>query len=295
MLRQNMAFGEKMINLADRIKQHAGQFTPAEQRIAEILFSTNMLAGLETVAKLGEKARVSGPTVLRFASKLGFENFPEMQAYLRQDIENRLASPLDMYQRQSGGDKGTTLCAEAADIFSEGIQRSFDRIDIPTLNRVAALLADGSRAVYVIGGRFTHHLAEILWGHLHQLRPRAYALRGGVVSPRDHLVDIGRRDILIVFDIRRYQEDIIELAEFAKLRRATLILITDPLLSPIARIANHVITCDLDAPSPYDSLVPCMAVVELLIAAITRQASENGRQRIVEIEQIRHFGEQNKS
>ncbi|MDF0541404.1 MurR/RpiR family transcriptional regulator [Sphingobium sp. H39-3-25] len=278
------------MSFADRIKQHSDQFTPGEQRIAEVLFSTNLLAGLDTVVKLGERARVSGPTVIRFATKIGFDSYPDMQASLRLDIESRLASPLDLYERQSG--EGDTLSAQAADIFSEAIRRSLTRIDAATLDKVANLLADGSHAVYVLGGRFTHHLAEILWGHLHQLRPRAYVLRGGVVSPRDHLVDIGRRDVLVVFDIRRYQEDVIELAEFAKLRRATIVLVTDPLLSPIARIASHVLTCDLDAPSPYDSLVPCMAVVELMIAAITRAASEKGRERIVEIEQIRRFGEQ---
>ncbi|SER26119.1 transcriptional regulator, RpiR family [Sphingobium sp. YR768] len=278
------------LSFADRIKQHSDQFTPGEQRIAEVLFSTNLLAGLDTVVRLGERARVSGPTVIRFATKIGFDSYPDMQASLRLDIESRLASPLDLYGRQSG--EGDTLSAQAADIFSEAIRRSLTRIDAATLDKVANLLADGSHAVYVLGGRFTHHLAEILWGHLHQLRPRAYVLRSGVVSPRDHLVDIGRRDVLVVFDIRRYQEDVIELAEFAKLRRATIVLVTDPLLSPIARIASHVLTCDLDAPSPYDSLVPCMAVVELMIAAITRAASEKGRERIVEIEQIRRFGEQ---
>ncbi|WP_177185007.1 MurR/RpiR family transcriptional regulator [Sphingobium sp. YR768] len=278
------------MSFADRIKQHSDQFTPGEQRIAEVLFSTNLLAGLDTVVRLGERARVSGPTVIRFATKIGFDSYPDMQASLRLDIESRLASPLDLYGRQSG--EGDTLSAQAADIFSEAIRRSLTRIDAATLDKVANLLADGSHAVYVLGGRFTHHLAEILWGHLHQLRPRAYVLRSGVVSPRDHLVDIGRRDVLVVFDIRRYQEDVIELAEFAKLRRATIVLVTDPLLSPIARIASHVLTCDLDAPSPYDSLVPCMAVVELMIAAITRAASEKGRERIVEIEQIRRFGEQ---
>lgn len=280
------------LSFADRIKQHADRFTPGEQRIAEVLFSSNLLAGLDTVVKLGERARVSGPTVIRFAAKIGFDSYPDMQASLRQDIEGRLASPLDLYGRQGGGAGGDTLSLEAAEIFSQAIRKSLTRIDAVTLEKVAGLLADGSHAVYVLGGRFTHHLAEILWGHLHQLRPRAYVLRGGVVSPRDHLVDIGRRDVLVVFDIRRYQEDVIELAEFAKLRRATIVLITDPLLSPIARIANHVFTCDLDAPSPYDSLVPCMAVVELLVAALTRAASEKGRERIVEIEQLRRFGEQ---
>lgn len=274
--------------LADLIKKHSAEFTPAEHRISQTLFSSNMLAGLETGAKLADRARVSSPTVLRFASKLGFDGFPEFQAALRDEIEQRLASPLDHYDI---GGAGTSAIDEAAKTFSEGVTKTLGRIEQVTFDKVSEMLADGSRPIYIIGGRYTQHLAEILWGHLHQLRPQAHILREGVVAPRDHLVDIGRRDIMLTFDIRRYQQSTIELAEFAKLRRTTIILITDPLLSPISRIATHILTCDLDSPSPHDSLVPGLALTETLIAGATRAAGEAGRQRIIEIEQLRSFGE----
>ena len=279
------------MTVADRIKQFAPSFTPAEHRIAQTLFTTNMLAGLEPGARLAERARVSSPTVLRFANKLGFEGFPEFQAALRAEIEQRIASPLDSYDQRGLGRSDSAMIAEATQIFADGVGRTLGRIDQALFDRISTMLADGSRPAYVIGGRYTQHLAEIFWGHLHQLRPRAHILREGVASPRDHLIDIGRRDVLVMFDIRRYQPSTIELAEFAKLRRATIILITDPLLSPIARIANHVLTCDLDTPSPHDSLVPCLALTEALVAGITRAAGEGGRQRIIEIEQLRSFGE----
>ena len=275
------------MNLAELIDSRGGKLTPAEQRLVEILFSTNLLAGLDTVARLAERAHVSGPTVLRLAAKLGFDSFPDFQDFLKQQIETRLASPLESFSRQSAnGDEGA-ITSVAAQIFAEGITRSLDRMEATTLNAVAELLADGSRPVSLIGGRFTHHLAEILWGHLHQLRPRAHILRGGVVTIKEQMVDMGRRDILVVFDIRRYQDDIIEIAEIAKRRRATIILITDPLLSPIARFANIVMTCNLDSPSPYDSLVPGMAVLEVVVAEVILRARYSRRRRVAEIEQLR--------
>jgi DNA-binding MurR/RpiR family transcriptional regulator len=279
-----------LTTLADRIAAASSEFTPADRRIDEILFSTNMLAGLETVARLGERARVSGPTVLRFVTKLGFSSFPEFQEALRSDIESRLASPLDLYAQPGRDPDPDSLAAHAAETFDAGVRRTLARLEPAVLDKVVEILADPSRTIYLVGGRFTHHLAEIFWGHLHQLRPRTRVIRQGVVSPRDHLVDIGRRDVLVVFDLRRYQADTVELAEFVKLRRATVILITDPLLSPIARVANHVLTCELDAPSPYDSMVPCLALVEVLVAAVMRACGDDARQRIVEIEQLRELG-----
>jgi DNA-binding MurR/RpiR family transcriptional regulator len=274
-------------NLAVRIRTLGDSLTPAEQRIIDILFSSNLLAGLDTVAKLAARARVSGPTVLRLAAKLGFESYPGFQDFLKGEIEVRLASPLQQLGSKKSKTLGGSLATEAETVFSGAIRRTLSRIDDATLKRVTALLIDPSRSISLIGGQFTHHLAEILFGHLHQLRARTHILRNGVASLQEQMVDIGRRDVLVVFDIRRYQEDIIRLAELAKQQRATIVLITDPLLSPIARSANIVLTCDLDSPSPYDSLVTCMVVVETLVAALTRATNDRSLRRLTEIEKLR--------
>jgi DNA-binding MurR/RpiR family transcriptional regulator len=274
------------IALAERINSVSNSFTPAERRIAQILSATNMLAGLETILKLSQRANVSGPTVLRFSTKLGFDGFAAFQDAVRLDIESRFTSPLDQYARATAPQRDGPV-KRALEAFQGGVERTLRRLDESLLARIATLLSDPRRPVYLIGGRFTHHLAEMLWGHLYQIRPRAHILRSGAVGVQDQLVDAGRGDILVVFDVRRYQADTIELAERAKARRMHIILFTDTLLSPIARIANDVLTCDLDAPSPYDSLVPCMALVETLIAAVTERAGERGRRRIMEIEQFR--------
>jgi DNA-binding MurR/RpiR family transcriptional regulator len=275
------------MNLAELIDSQGGRLTPAEQRLVDVLFSTNLLAGLDTVARLAKRAHVSGPTVLRLAAKFGFDSFPDFQDFLKQQIETRLASPLASFTRQPARGGKEALAPAAAKIFAEGIARSLDRIEVSTLSTIAKLLADGSRPVSLIGGRFTHHLAEILWGHLHQLRPHSHILRGGVVAVKEQMVDMGRRDVLVVFDIRRYQDDIVEIAEVAKRRRAKIILITDPLLSPIARFANIIVTCNLESPSPYDSLVSVMAVVEIIVAYVIRKAHDPGRRRVGEIELLR--------
>jgi DNA-binding MurR/RpiR family transcriptional regulator len=271
--------------IAERISAAAESFTPADRRIADILASTNLVAALETIAKLAQRANVSGPTVLRFSSKLGFAGFADFQDAIRRDIHERLVSPLDLYSRAKAGNSG--LIADAKEVFCAGVSRTLDRLNQATLARVAELLVNPARSIYFVGGRFTQYFAEILWGHMYQMRPKAHILRPGAVSLRDQLVDLGRRDVLVTFDLRRYQSDIIELAELAKTRRATVVLFTDKLLSPIARVATLVLTCDVDAPSPYDSMVPCLALVEVVIAAVAERSGNAGRRRIGEIEHLR--------
>lgn len=271
--------------IAERISTAAESFTPADRRIADVLASTNMVAALETVVKLAERANVSGPTVLRFCTKLGYSGFADFQDAIRRDIHERLLSPLDLYGRTKPGN--SELVTNAKEVFCTGVSRTLDRLNTATLAGVADLLVDPARSIYFVGGRFTHHFAEILWAHMFQMRSKAYILRSGAEPVRDLLVDVGRRDVLVAFDLRRYQTDTNELAELAKARRASVVLFTDTLLSPISRISTHVLTCDVDAPSPYDSMVPCLALMEVVIAAVAERSGNTGRRRIAEIERLR--------
>jgi hypothetical protein len=104
----------------------------------------------------------------------------------------------------------------------------------------------------------------------------------------DQLVDIGRNDVLVIFDYRRYQADTIDFARRAKERGATIVLITDPWLAPIADIARHVVLpTSVMAPSPFDSLVAGMAIVETLVAALSARLAEDGRSRIARMDTLR--------
>ena len=48
----------------------------------------------------------------------------------------------------------------------------------------------------------------------------------------------------------------------------------------LAAVATAVLTAEVTAPSPFDSLVPALAVVEALIAAAVRQLGDAPRARI---------------
>jgi DNA-binding MurR/RpiR family transcriptional regulator len=103
----------------------------------------------------------------------------------------------------------------------------------------------------------------------------------------DSLIDIGRRDLIVAFDYRRYQVDTIQFVTAATERGAQVILFTDPWASPLAATAKVVLAAPVEGPSPFDTMVPALAQVEALIAAATMRLSANSRARIAEIEVLR--------
>ena len=56
-----------------------------------------------------------------------------------------------------------------------------------------------------------------------------------------------------------------------------VVLVTDRWLAPIAGTADAVLSCEVDAPSAYDSLVPAMAVVETVVAGCWPPAATRPR------------------
>jgi DNA-binding MurR/RpiR family transcriptional regulator len=57
-------------------------------------------------------------------------------------------------------------------------------------------------------------------------------------------------------------------------------------MSPAADVAEVVLPARVEAPSPFDSLVPAMAVVETLVAAVTEQTGVDARRRLAGYEQL---------
>ncbi|TIV73734.1 MAG: MurR/RpiR family transcriptional regulator, partial [Mesorhizobium sp.] len=98
---------------------------------------------------------------------------------------------------------------------------------------------------------------------------------------------MGKRDLLIVFDYRRYQRDVVAFAQLAAARRVRILLFTDPWLSPISEIAELTLTCPIEVNSPYDTMASSVAQIEAVVAQILASMERRTRERIEELEEIR--------
>ena len=273
--------------LGELIHQRTPQLTPGERRVARTLFTTDLSAGLETVAELARRAGVSGPTVLRFSNKLGFAGYAEFRRALRDELTARIDSPLRLYSRNQPEKRGGSLLDALRKDFVRGLESTFASLSEGEFNSVVSLLADLRRPVWTTGGRFTQSIAELMHARLYQLRPRTRVIVHTPSGRADALLEVSRRDVGVVFDVRRYQQDTLALVECAKKRGARIVLVTDPWLSPVVEFADHLLTVDVDTPSPYDSMVSLTALVEALIASLVDRLGNTSRRRLAALEQIR--------
>ncbi|WP_137931724.1 MurR/RpiR family transcriptional regulator [Mesorhizobium comanense] len=262
--------------------------TPSEEKIVRLLLTDYPTSGLGTASSLARRAGVSDPTVVRLVVKLGYEGFPDFQAKLLAEVEARLHSPLLMMEakRQSGSSDSAVLAY--LDSVTTALQKATAATPVQTYERAARLLMEAKGEIVLLGGRFSRHIAGMLAGYLVQFRSGVRDL--GVLSPQtfDTLADLGRRDVLVVFDYRRYQLDVMAYARQAAALDVRILLFTDQWLSPISDLAEVTIVSPLEVASPYDTLAPAIAQMEALTAHIVSTLGDDARARIERIEKVRH-------
>ncbi|MGE0117566.1 MAG: MurR/RpiR family transcriptional regulator [Dongiaceae bacterium] len=278
---------EAPVTIRDLLTGDRIRLTGAELKVARELLANYPAAGLSTIAELGRKARVSDPTVLRLVAKLGFDGFPAFQRRLLREVEERMSSPLAMLDSRRPALRRKDLYRSFLKSCADGLEAALHLVVPADLQAALDLVTDRRLRVHFLGGRFSRYLAGMMRTHVMQLRPDTHLIEGTASDLVDRLVDIGPRDLLVVFDYRRYQVDTIGFAEQAAARGARIILFTDPWKSPIAAVAAVTLIAPVETISPYDTMVPAAAQVEAFIAALVARLTPVAKTRIRAIEDLR--------
>ena len=149
-------------------------------------------------------------------------------------------------------------------------------------------LTNVKRSVYILGGRFTNALAYYLSAHLRIIRPNVHFIGDQSLNWQDHIINMRKQDIVIIFDLRRYQEQLISFANRAAGRGVDIILFTDQWLSPIASKSTHVLSSRVAVPSNWDSNSAVLTLVEILIAVVTQRLGASVEERLTLSESLRN-------
>jgi len=148
------------------------------------------------------------------------------------------------------------------------LHQTLRQLDPAEFNAVAELLNDRSRSVYLVGGRITRSLADYFFTHMQVIRDGLTLVAANANTWPHYLLAMRPGDLLVIFDIRRYEHDLLRLAEMARERGVLLVLFTDQWGSPITKHAAHSFRCRIEAPSAWDSSVVTLFLLEALIAAV---------------------------
>jgi DNA-binding MurR/RpiR family transcriptional regulator len=259
--------------------------TRAERQLASHILSHYPVAALGSITALAGAAGVSSPTVVRLVQKLGYKGYPDFQRSLRGQVEAMLVSPLVKQARSAGPGEGHMLTRFVGAVM-DNLQATVAQIDPAEFDAAAALLADPSRRIFAMGGRITHAIADYFVTLMKVIRPEVLLMSDMSNAWPPALLDMVPGDVLLVFDIRRYENAVLQVAEVAREQGAEIVLVTDRWVSPAAAHAAHVLPCHIEAPSAWDSNAGLMVLIEALLAAVQGLTWEVTEARMKRLEEL---------
>jgi DNA-binding MurR/RpiR family transcriptional regulator len=273
--------------IGELVRQRMGTLSASERRLAQVLLAFYPVAGLESLTRFAERAGVSPATATRFITKLGLRGYPEFQDSLREELQARLSSPLARFDLAEPGHSDSVLRDSFA-TFEHSLRTSLDMVSEHDFEAVVDLLSSSRGRVLALGGRVSAFLARYLASQLHLIRGGVELIDPERSNPADHLVDLGRRDVLVIFDYRRYQSDTINSARVAASQGSTVVLLTDPWLSPAAASSKFVLVTGVQTTvAPFDSMVSAVGLTEALIAGVLSQLGESAHARMRRLDELR--------
>lgn len=274
------------VTIEEHVRSALPDLTRAERQLATHILTNYPVAALGSITALAKAAAVSTPTVVRLVQKLGFKGYPDFQHSLRGEVEAMLVSPLAKHDRWAGGVPQSHILNRFADAVVGNLQATLGQIDHAEFDAAATLLADPARRVFTVGGRITHAMADYFATLMKAVRADVTLMSDMSNAWPSALVDLTPGDVLVVFDIRRYENAVLQLVELAVEQGAEVILITDRWVSPAANHARHTLACHIEAPSAWDSMVSILVLIETLLASVQDQTWPATEARLKRLEDL---------
>ncbi len=272
-----MNTSEAPASTRDLVAAVSNELTPIERRIAEAVLAEPTLLAFGTVSDLADRVGASRPSVVRFARKLGFDGYTQLQRNARRDLSRRLARPSERIRHD---EESSRPAREALD---SAIASVFEAVHG---ERRAALAAPFVRAenVWVLSGETSQAGAHAFHRRLSIIRPGVHLIEDR--SMGTDLSNAGPGDAAIVFDFFRYRRRVTTTAHFLARSGVTIVAITDSPLSPLVAVADQWCEIEVPAVGPFDSSVPIVAIAESLVSQVARDLHDDAAARIDRIEAL---------
>ncbi len=250
--------------VAVRIHRAAGSMTPAQRRVADAVVADPQLVAFGTVADLAREAGASGASVVRLATRLGYDGFVELQEAVRSEMSDRLRPAAVRIRDLPPGDVvGRALTTSLA-----AVEATLEGLDREAFDDGVSLLSDRGRRVAVIAGDAGAGIAGHAGDELRMLRGEVEVISGTPVAVGQSIARLDPGDVVLALDLRRYDRWLLEAVDHAVGEGAELIALTDGPLSPLARLSRTLLVVEGEGIGPFDNYVGALALLSALVAGV---------------------------
>jgi DNA-binding MurR/RpiR family transcriptional regulator len=250
-----------------------------QQSARYVLDEPNEMA-LETLAVISERCGVQPSAIVRFAKTFGYPGASQMQRLFRDGLLSGHAA-LGYGERvrhfneavAKKADGGADVLAEFVEGNTIALQNLAQTVSEDDMSRAVKMI-DKAETVYVVGFRRSFPVSSCLAYSLQQVNKRTLFIDGVAGLTKQQVQTIGPKDVLIAVSYHPYAEETIQAVEMAAARGASILSISDSLVSPIAKPASLVLHVRESEVRTFRSLAASICLAQALVIGFAFESSK---------------------
>ncbi|MDB4895630.1 MAG: transcriptional regulator, RpiR family [Firmicutes bacterium] len=277
--------GGIVLFVLEAIQEAYPNLSKSKQRLAEYLTEHWQEAAFWPAGTLARRVGLSESLVVRFAQDLGYAGYKQIQQDLQALVRQRLpmASKLEASSTAQGTDSETVAATIQNDI--DNLTAVVEQTTPGTFTQVAEAIVQ-ARQVMVVGTGHSGAMAHLMANMLNLITGNAFVPATGPAMPFAGVARATPEDLVICISFPRYMRSTIQAGEVAKEQKARVVAITDGMLSPLARLADHAILVRNRGLSFAESHAATVGAINVLTNLVGRRAAGSHRTGLARLEEI---------
>ncbi|MGM8214807.1 MurR/RpiR family transcriptional regulator [Bacillaceae bacterium W0354] len=268
----------------NKISKSLPNMSKSQKEIAKYVISHMESVPFFTVGQLAKNVGVSEATVVRFATFLGFDGYPQFQKTLQEAVRKQLTTVERLRISDDVYDKEDQAVFE---MFNEDVNRiesMAKQLDLNAFHSAIDFIVQAKR-IFIIANRSAVSIGSFLEFYFDVLLENTELIRNPY-GISEKLFRLNEDDVVIGLSFSRYTRNTVEAVSFAKDRGAKVIAVTDHMLSPLIPYADVSLCARSDMPSFIDSFVAPLSLINALIVAVGKRKRKDIEKHLEELEEV---------
>lgn len=264
------------------IEENYDEFTNKEKNIADFLFKSKESIVDLSAKEIGEKTNTSGPTVVRFAKKIGFSSLNELKVKISANIENKEKEKRFEYLSDELTTKNIIL--KIKETICGSVDKTTELLSEEEVERGIEVLSN-CKNINIFGIGSSSIVGQDLYHKLARIGKRAtYCADSHLQVSTSVLLE--QDDVALVISYSGETKEMLECARNAKKKGSTVIAITKASLNnPLEKLSDIVLKI---APKERElregaisSMISEIAIIDILFLGIAKNNMKEVENRLI--------------
>ena len=269
------------------VEEKSPGFSKSQKRIASFLLSDHDRAAFMNAAELAAQLEVSEATIVRFATALGFEGFPQLRKFLQNILRDKVSPALRMQNKLEDLQEGEGhILSQVVEMETTSISEIGQTVHIDDFDAAVTAILSAKR-IFIFGIGPSRMLAELMELRLNRFGISTVAL---VDSGRDlieKLILLKPDDTIVATAFNRITGELAAVLKHAKQVDCRRILLTDISDPDLFSYVHTVLSVKRGPIHSFHSLTAPMTVINALILAVAMNRPEESLQALADLEDYR--------